>query len=63
MLFLGYSNELSELNARMMIDHVLASLKPILPHPMADITVQTDNGSEFSGQARRIETALFVQMD
>jgi transposase-like protein len=38
MLFLGYSDELSELNARSM------------------------NGSEFSGQARRVETAPFVEM-
>ena len=29
---------------------------------MDEVTVQTDNGSEFSGQARRIEKAPFVQM-
>ena len=62
MLFLGYSDELSELNARMMIDHVLSEVKSDLPFDMSKLTVQTDNGSEFSGQARRVETAPFVQM-
>jgi transposase-like protein/transposase InsO family protein len=62
MLFLGYSDELSELNARTMIDYVLDEIKPDLPFAMSKLTVQTDNGSEFSGQARRIETNPFVQM-
>lgn len=62
MLFLGYSDELSELNARTMVDYVLDEIKPHLPFEMSEVTVQTDNGSEFSGQARRIETAPFVQM-
>jgi transposase InsO family protein/transposase-like protein len=62
MLFLGYSDELSELNARTMIDYVLAEMKLDLPFDIKELTVQTDNGSEFSGQARRIETAPFVQM-
>jgi len=62
MLFLGYSDELSELNARTMIDYVLDEVKPDLPFDMSELTVQTDNGSEFSGQARRVETAPFVQM-
>jgi len=62
MLFLGYSNELSELNARTMIDYVLSEVKPDLPFDMSQLTVQTDNGSEFSGQARRVETAPFVHM-
>jgi transposase len=62
MLFLGYSDELSELNARTMIDYVLDEMKWDLPFDISDLTVQTDNGSEFSGQARRIENAPFVQM-
>jgi len=62
MLFLGYSNELSELNARTMIDYVLNEMKPDLPFKIEELTVQTDNGSEFSGQARRVEKAPFVQM-
>lgn len=62
MLFLGYSDELSELNARTMVDYVLAEIKPSLSFGMDEVTLQTDNGSEFSGQARRIEKAPFVQM-
>lgn len=62
MLFLGYSDELSELNARTMIDYVLDEIKWDLPFDISKLTVQTDNGSEFSGQARRVETAPFVQM-
>jgi transposase InsO family protein/transposase-like protein len=62
MLFLGYSEELSELNARTMIDYILEEMKLDLPFDIKELTVQTDNGSEFSGQARRIETAPFVHM-
>ena len=62
MLFLGYSDELSELNARTMIDYIIAEMKLDLPFNINALTVQTDNGSEFSGQARRIETAPFVHM-
>ena len=62
MLFLGYSDELSELNARTMIDYVLDEVKGDLPFDISELTVQTDNGSEFSGQARRVESAPFVQM-
>lgn len=62
MLFLGYSDELSELNARTMIDYVLSEIKLDLPFEINQLTVQTDNGSEFSGAARKIETAPFVQM-
>lgn len=62
MLFLGYSDELSELNARTMIDYVLDEIKYDIPFDISKLTVQTDNGSEFSGQARRVETAPFVQM-
>jgi transposase-like protein len=62
MLFLGYSNELSELNARTMVDYILSEIKFDLPFNIEELTVQTDNGSEFSGQARRIEKNPFVQM-
>jgi transposase len=62
MLFLGYSDELSELNARTMIDYILSEMKSDLPFDISKLTVQTDNGSEFSGQARKVETAPFVQM-
>ncbi len=62
MLFLGYSNELSGLNACTMIDYVLDELKSDLPFDISELTVQTDNGSEFSGLSRRIETNPFVQM-
>lgn len=62
MLFLEYSDELSVLNACTMIDYVLDELKPDLPFDMSELTVQTDNGSEFSGLSRRIETNPFVQM-
>ncbi len=62
MLFLGYSDELSELNARTMIDHIISEMKLDLPFDIEKLNVQTDNGSEFSGQARRVETAPFVQM-
>jgi transposase len=62
MLFLGYSDELSEINARTMIDYVLNEMKLDLPFDINQLTVQTDNGTEFSGLARRMETAMFVQM-
>jgi len=62
MLFLGYSDELSGLNAMTMVDYVLDKMKPNLPFDMSELTVQTDNGSEFSGLARRIETNPYVQM-
>lgn len=62
MLFLGYSDELSGLNACTMIDYVLDEMKDDLPFEINKLTVQTDNGSEFSGQARRIETNPFKQM-
>ena len=57
MLFLGYSDELSELNARTMTNYVLAEIKLDLPFDIKELTIQTDNGSEFSGQARRVETS------
>lgn len=60
-VFLGYSNEISELNARVMIDYVITFMKSALPINTRDILVQTDNGSEFSGAGRRVKTASFVK--
>ena len=59
MLFLGYSDELSELNARTMIDYVLLGIKNAVGDRKLNSIVQTDNGSEFSGQARWFETSTF----
>ena len=60
-IFLGYSNELSELNARTMIDYVINFMKTAIPISTRDILVQTDNGAEFSGAGRRVKTASFVR--
>lgn len=60
-VFLGYSNELSELNARVMIDYVINFMKSAIPISTQDILVQTDNGAEFSGAGRRVKTATFVR--
>jgi len=60
-VFLGYSNELSELNARVMIDYVINFMKSAIPIETQDILVQTDNGAEFSGAGRRVKTASFVR--
>lgn len=62
MLYLGFSNELSELNARTMVDYVLSKITPFIKLEHQQIIIQTDNGSEFSGLARKIETAPFRQM-
>lgn len=59
MLFLGFSDELSELTARTMIDYVLARLRVQMPD--VEIIVQTDNGVEFSGTTRHFERAPFTQ--
>ncbi len=61
MLFLGYSNELSELNARVMADYVLGSCRSAHQDGNFRHIVQTDNGSEFSGAARWFETSRFSQ--
>lgn len=61
-VFLGYADELSELNARVFMDLVLTQMKKILPYSGEEITVQTDNGSEFSGQARTFQTATFPKV-
>ena len=60
-VFLGYSNELSELNARVMIDYVINFMKSSIPISSKDILIQTDNGAEFSGAGRRVKTATFVR--
>jgi transposase InsO family protein len=60
-VFLGYSNELSELNARVMIDYVITFMKASIPISVETILVQTDNGAEFSGAGRRVKTASFVR--
>ena len=57
MLFLGFSNELSELTARTMIDYILARLRAQFPDD--EIIIQTDNGVEFSGTVRYFERAAF----
>jgi transposase len=59
MLFLGFSDELSELTARTMVDYVLARLRAQMPEQ--EIIVQTDNGVEFSGTVRHFEKAPFSQ--
>ena len=53
MLFLGFSDELSELTARTMVDYVLARLRSQMPDH--EIIIQTDNGVEFSGTVRHFE--------
>lgn len=57
MLFLGFSDELSELTARTMIDYVLSRLRAQFPD--YEIIIQTDNGVEFSGTVRYFERAAF----
>jgi transposase InsO family protein len=59
MLFVGFSDELSELTARTMIDYVLVRIRAQMPHHK--IIVQTDNGVEFSGTTRHFERASFSQ--
>ena len=59
MLFLGFSNELSELNARTMVDYILTRLRSQMPDKK--IILQTDNGIEFSGTTRHFERSTFSQ--
>ena len=59
--FLGFSNELSELNARTMIDLFLKQLKEHLP-PTQERIVQTDNGVEFGGTVRHFNRSAFTQL-
>lgn len=60
MLFLGFSTELSELNARTMINYVLTRLRAQMPH--REIIIQTDNGVEFSGTTRHFERSTFSKL-
>ncbi len=60
-VFLGYSNEISELNARVMIDYVITFMEKAIPIALKNILIQTDNGVEFSGAGRRVKTASFVR--
>lgn len=57
MLFLGFSDELSELTARTMIDYLLIRLRAQFPG--YEIIIQTDNGVEFSGTVCHFERAAF----
>lgn len=59
--FLGFSDELSELNARTMLDLFLKKLREQLPKEQK-ITVQTDNGVEFGGTVRHFERSAFSQL-
>jgi transposase InsO family protein len=52
MLFLGFANELSGRHAETMAEHVLRTIVPNFP---GEVTVQTDNGIEFSGTTRSIQ--------
>lgn len=60
-VFLGYSSELSELNARTMASYVVLRMIEALHIEPKDILIQTDNGSEFSGAGRSVKTAAFVR--
>lgn len=60
-VFLGYSDELSELNARVMIDYVINFMKKAILISLESILIQTDNGAEFSGAGKRVKTASFVR--
>jgi len=61
MAFLGYSDEISELNARTMVDHFLRHLANHLPFPIEELIFQTDNGVEFGGTTRHFERSPFTQ--
>lgn len=56
MLFLGFADAISELHAETMAAHVLRTIVPRFP---GKLTVQTDNGVEFSGTTRNSENNHF----
>lgn len=56
MLFLGYADEISIEKSIRMLDHVLSK---IAPNFLGEVTVQTDNGVEFSGTTRKCENNQF----
>ena len=62
MVYLGYSDELSELNARTMVDKFLNHLSQHAPFSMDHVVIQTDNGVEFSGTTRHFERATFTKL-
>ncbi len=62
MVFLGYSDEISELNARTMVDQFLQHLAKHLPFPIEELVFQTDNGVEFGGTTRHFERSPFTQL-
>jgi transposase InsO family protein len=59
--FLGFSDELSELNARTMLDLFLKKLREQLPKGQG-VIIQTDNGVEFGGTVRHFERSAFTQL-
>ena len=59
MLFLGFADEISELHPETMAKHVLQTIVPRFP---GKVTMQTDNGVEFSGTTRRLESNHFRAM-
>lgn len=58
MLFLGYANEISTENAINMLKWVLGKIRR---YYSKEITIQTDNGVEFSGTTRYFENNYFTQ--
>lgn len=58
MLFLGYANEISTENAINMLKQVLGKIRY---YYSGKITIQTDNGVEFSGTTRYYERNYFTQ--
>jgi transposase InsO family protein len=61
MAFLGFSDEISELNARTMVDHFLQHLAKHLPFSIEELVFQTDNGVECGGTTRHFERSPFTQ--
>jgi hypothetical protein len=55
-LFLGFADEISELHAESFAQYILNILTPEFP---GKITIQTDNGVEFSGTTRKHENNKF----
>ena len=62
MVFLGYSNEISQLNARTMIACVLRTLQ-IAGVDTSKVIVQTDSGSEFGGPTKSHNTKFTEEIE
>jgi len=62
MAFLGFSDEISELNSRTMVDYFLQHLTKHLPFPIEELIFQTDNGVEFGGTTRHFKRSPFSQL-